>query len=176
VVNGQPLETDGLAVIANLEAEYRVHVPDGRYWYDALVGLWGREGEGTSGLIAPGLLLGGRLRADASGGGTGVFVNGRELHPTEVGYLSRCVEVPPGRYWLNAQGVAGAEGGPPLVDIVVPCQAAARQHGAGGDPWYGSVIGDGNVVGAIFGDAGVTCGPDGGCLSSAPLPDSPAAE
>ena len=76
-----------------------------------------------------------------------------------------------GRYWLNARGVAGAEGGPPLVDVVTACQAAARRHGAAGDPWYGSVIGDGNVIGAIFGDTGVTCGPDGGCLFDSPAPE-----
>jgi hypothetical protein len=167
VVNGQALDAEGLAVIASLEAQYGVQVSDGRYWYDAQVGLWGREGEGTSGLIAPGLPLGGSLRPDASGGGTSVFVNGRELHPLEVGYLSRCFAVPPGRYWLNAQGIAGVEGGPPELDIVAACRTAAQEHGAGGDPWYGSVIGDGNVVGAIFGDTGVTCGPDGGCLFSA---------
>jgi len=167
VVNGQLLDGAGLAVIESLEAQYGVRLPDGRYWYDAQVGLWGREGEGTSGLIAASLLLGGSLRPDASGGGTGVFVNGRELAPQEVGYLSRCLAVPPGRYWLNAQGIAGVEGGPPEVDLVAACRTAAQAHGAGGDPWYGSVIGDGNVVGAIFGDTGVTCGPDGGCLFSA---------
>jgi len=164
VVNGLVLDAQGLAVVEALETQYHVHVPDGRYWYDPLVGLWGREGEGTSGLIPPGLALGGALRADASGGSTGVFVNGRELAPVEVAYLSRCVAVPMGRYWLDAQGIAGAEGGPPLVDLVAACRAAARQHGPGGDPWYGSVIGDGNVVGAIFGDTGVTCGADGGCV------------
>ena len=164
VVNGLALDAAGLAVIESLEAQYGVRLPDGRYWYDAQVGLWGREGEGTSGLIAPGLPLGGSLRADASGGGTGVFVNGRELPPLEVGYLSRCLAVPPGRYWLNAQGIAGVEGGPPEVDLVAACRTAAQAHGAGGDPWYGSVIGDGNVVGAIFGDTGVTCGADGGCV------------
>jgi hypothetical protein len=164
VVNGVVLDAAALAVVEQLEAQHGVRVPDGRYWYDAVVGLWGREGEGTSGLIPPGLPLGGSLPADASGGGTGVFVNGRELHPVEVGYLSRCFAVPPGRYALDAQGIASLEGGPPLVDVVAACRAVAVQHGPGGDPWYGSVIGDGNVVGAIFGDTGVTCGPDGGCV------------
>ncbi len=164
-VNGEVLDAAGLAVVEGLEAQSGVRLPDGRYWYDPLVGLWGREGEGTSGLVPPGLVLGGSLRADASGGGTAVFVNGRELHPVEVGYLRRCLDVPPGRYWLDAQGVAGIEGGPPLVDVVAACRVVAQQHGSGGgDPWYGSVIGDGNVVGAIFGDTGVTCGPDGGCV------------
>jgi hypothetical protein len=106
VVNGLVLDAQGLAIVEALETQYRVRVPDGRYWYDPLVG----------------------------------------------------------RYWLDAQGIAGAEGGPPLVDLVAACRAAARQHGPGGDPWYGSVIGDGNVVGAIFGDTGVTCGADGGCV------------
>ena len=164
VVNGELLDAGDLAIVEGLEAQYGVRVSDGRYWYDALVGLWGREGEGTSGLIAPGLALGGSLRADASGGGTGVFVNGRELDPVEVGYLRRCFAVPAGRYWLDAQGIAGAEGGPPLLDVVAACRAVAQQHGPGGDPWYGSVIGDGNVIGAIFGDTGVTCGADGGCI------------
>lgn len=149
LVNGELLDAQALAIVEALEAQSGVRLPDGRYWYDPLVGLWGREGDGTSGLIAAGLNLGGSLRADASGGATGVFVNGRALHPTEVGYLSRCFAIPAGRYWLNAQGIAGVEGGPPLVDVVAACRAAASQHGPSSDPWYGSVIGDGNVVGAI---------------------------
>jgi hypothetical protein len=38
----------------------------------------------------------------------------------------------PGRYWLDANGYEGFEGGPALINYV----HAARQ-GVGGDAWYG---------------------------------------
>jgi hypothetical protein len=56
-------------------------IPPGRYWYDSKSGLWGMEGGPTVGQIFPELELGGPLQPNASGGGTGVFINGRELHP-----------------------------------------------------------------------------------------------
>ena len=67
-----------------LERTYGVPVAAGRYWYDAFSGVWGMEGGPAQGQIHPGLQLGGPLRADASGGDTGVFVNGRQLHRLEV--------------------------------------------------------------------------------------------
>lgn len=70
------------------------------------------QGGPTVGQVWPGLDLGGPLQADASGGGTQVFINGRELHPVEVDYLRGLFGyVLAGRYWLNAMGIGGYEGG-----------------------------------------------------------------
>ena len=114
-VNGVKLNQQ---TIQSLEAYYGLRMQRGRYWYDKVSGLWGFEGGPAMGQIMPALKLGGSLKAHASGGNTGVFVNGRELHPTEVQYLfSIFGQVIPGRYWLNAQGYGGFEGGPALFNL-----------------------------------------------------------
>jgi hypothetical protein len=128
VVNGEPLPDD---IVAQLESSYRTKLQPGRYWYDPVSGLWGLERGPTAGQISPGLKLGGRLRADASGGGTGVFFNGRELHKQDVALLYQLSGVViPGRYWINAAGVGGFENGPPFFDL----RALAAQRG-GGRSW-----------------------------------------
>jgi len=102
----------------------------GRYWYDPVSGLWGTEKGPAVGQIHPGMKLGGPLKADASGGGTGVFFNGRELHPQDVAALYQIAgTVIPGRYWINAMGVGGVEGGPAAFDL----RALAAQRG--GKSW-----------------------------------------
>lgn len=114
-VNGVKLN---LETIQSLETYYGVQMQAGRYWYDKVSGLWGYEGGPTMGQIMPALNLGGSLKPHASGGNTGVFINGRELHPLEVRYLlSVFGRVIPGRYWLNARGVGGFEGGPPMFSL-----------------------------------------------------------
>jgi hypothetical protein len=124
--------------IAALEQTYRVRILDGRYWYDKVSGAWGMEGGPALGQIHPGLKFGGTLRADASGGGqgrlTGVFINGRELHPRDVAALQQITLVIPGRYWVDAQGNGGYEGGPAIFNLYVLAQQAARSRG--GSSWY----------------------------------------
>lgn len=95
-------------------AGYQIMVPAGRYWYDPQSGLWGAEGGPSLGYIAPSLPLGGPLKADASGTGSGVFINGREIHGIEVMRLMEFFGGPiqQGRYWLGADGVGGVEGQP----------------------------------------------------------------
>src|SRR6266540_1234336 len=67
------------------------------YWYDAMSGAWGYQGGPTAGFTLPGIRLGGMLRADASNGNTGVFINGRELHFQDViGLRQFCQVVMPG--------------------------------------------------------------------------------
>ena len=67
-----------------------------------------------------------------------MFVNGRELHPRDAQALTQLFGAPPqpGRYWVDAQGNAGNEGGPAMVNLV----QLARQRGgsAGGNAggWY----------------------------------------
>ena len=106
---------------------YQISVPAGRYWYDPVSGLWGAEGGPSMGYIAPNLPLGGPLSADASGTGTGVFINGREIHTIEVMRLMEMFGTPiqPGRYWLGADGVGGVEGQPASFSL------APQQQGSG---------------------------------------------
>jgi hypothetical protein len=144
VVNGIALDRQTLAALQSAYGQ----VKPGRYWYDPMSGLWGAERAPTSGQIAPGLRLGGPLRADASGRGTGVFINGREIHAVEVARLQALVgPVRPGRYWLNAAGIGGYEGGPPQFNLAA--LAAQRSGGSGynrSGPG-GHLMSDGNCAG-----------------------------
>ena len=100
---------------------YQIMVPAGRYWYDRVSGLWGLEGGPNQGQMAANLDLGGPLRADASDSETGVFINGRQIHPLEIQYLGQLLQqqIPLGRYWLRYDGVGGIEGGPPTFSLFV---------------------------------------------------------
>lgn len=119
-INGAPLDDAGRQVLRRMEAVIGP-VPAGHYWYDPASGGAGVWGGPASAYLGPGLRLGGTLPADASGGGdgrtTGVFVNGRELHPVDVQGLSRVVPVIRGRYWWDAAGNVGDEGGPVLFNF-----------------------------------------------------------
>lgn len=167
VVNGKELTPTELRHVRELGQRYKVKVLPGRYWYDAQSGLWGYEGKPAMGAILPNLRLGGSLSPRASSGNTGVFVNGRELHSVDIQAVSRCTVVNRGRYWMDAFGNGGYEGQPASWNLVQLCrQNAPRLLGKPGNRgWYGSVSGDGQMVGAVFSDGtGVTCGPDGGCV------------
>ncbi|MCY2959973.1 MAG: hypothetical protein NTY35_07380 [Planctomycetota bacterium] len=129
IVNGQELDAGALA---ELDRAARTRVPAGDYWYDARCGACGAKGGPTAAFLPAGLTLAAPLRADASGGGsgrtTGVFVNGRELHPSDVQALARLGEILPARYWLDANGNWGVEGTEwPLGNL----QQAASSGGSG---------------------------------------------
>lgn len=109
------------------EQRWNARIPDGNYWYDRVSGAWGLEGAPTSGWIAPGLPIGGPLRADASRGNTGVFINGRELPWPDVQGLMQIVQVQRGRWWVDGQGNFGPENGPVWGNLV----AIARQQNKG---------------------------------------------
>ena len=130
--NPTPLDERGLQVIVQLESYANTRLPDGDYWYDPASGASGPWGGATFVVLPPGLPLGGPLKPESSGGGdgriTGVFANGRELHPTDVANLRRYMQVIPGRYWVDARGNVGAEGGPALFNVY----ALAQQSGGGG--------------------------------------------
>ena len=122
-------------------------IPAGNYWYDPLSGLWGNWGGPAGGQISPGLPFRGSLSPNASGGGTGVFINGREIHTLEFQLLQQTFgSVTAGRYWMNAQWIGGVEGGPPAFNL----QAAAGVGNRGGGSGYnintygGSLMSDGN--------------------------------
>lgn len=128
--NGRALDAAGLGTLAQLEALYGARLPDGAYWYDPICGALGAWGGPTLVVIPAGLALGGPVPAAASGGGdgklSGVFINGREIHPFDLLYLQNIVgPIQPGRYFLDAYGNAGPEGGQILVNLVVASQQKA---------------------------------------------------
>ena len=116
VVNGRALSAE---TVGQLQRVYPVAIAPGRYWYDAVSGAYGREGGPAVGQMIGGLALGGPLRADASHGTSGVFINGRQITVGEKTYLERVCQTPvaPARYWILVNGVGGFEGGPASFDL-----------------------------------------------------------
>ena len=114
-INGQKIEQTTLNQLAQL---YQIKVQDGRYWYDHINGSWGLEGGPLLGFLLPNMNLGGRLQSNASNGNTNVFVNGRELHYYDVARLRKMMLVLPGRYWVDARGNGGYEGGPAIFNLM----------------------------------------------------------
>lgn|GEM_PF-1104858 len=133
--NQRLLSAGERALLEKLEATYRFHLPDGEYWYDEVSGASGRWGGPTLGFLPAGLSLGGKLPANASGGGTGVFVNGRELHPLDVAALSQLGPVLRGRWFVDRDGNVGVEGGPVLFNLIAAARAAQSRGGRGGGAW-----------------------------------------
>lgn len=127
-INGQRIPDQDVQM---LELAYHVPVTDGNYWYDRMTGAWGREGGPCLGVIAAQLNLGGKLQANASNGDTGVYVNGRQLHRLDVLRLMQLGPVLPGRYWMDAQGSFGFEGGPMIGNLHLAA-AAPNGNGRGG--------------------------------------------
>lgn len=121
------------AEIQAIEQQYGVQLVEGRYWYDRNCGAWGIEGGPTMGFVMPGISVGGQLQANASGGNTNVFINGRELHYQDVLGLQQLGPVLPGRYWVDAYWNCGYEGGPALFNIALLMRA--RSSGSQGGPW-----------------------------------------
>lgn len=115
IVNNQLVDT---TLIASLEKTYQVKFVEGNYWYDKLTGAFGVAGGPCAGIGIAGLALGGPLQANASGGGTGVFINGRELHPLDVSGLQTFMQVMQGRYWMDAYGNFGYENFPAVMGNV----------------------------------------------------------
>lgn len=115
--------------IMGFEKRWNTLIQNGAYWYDRFSGAWGMDGGPTAGWIMPGLDLGGPMPADASRGATGVFINGRELHMNDVMALMQFVQVQRGRWWVDAWGNFGAEGGPMLGNLWQLARQAGRQPG-----------------------------------------------
>lgn len=137
--------------VNQLAQAYRLPIVPGEYWYDRKTGAWGVKCGPGVGLGVANLELGGTLRADASCGNTGVFVNGRELHQMDLMNLQVLAgPVAPGRYWMDAELNAGREGGPALVNykqLMLQRQMQTNgMQGAGnsGDNFWSSRFGAGN--------------------------------
>ncbi len=129
IINGHALNHKTLTELHRL---YPVPIAAGRYWYDTVSGAYGVEGNPVAGQMLPGLRLGGPLRADASHGTSGVFINGRQLTLGEKFYLEQLCQTPvtPARYWVNAQGLGGFEGGPASFNLSL-CGPTQGQRGGG---------------------------------------------
>ncbi len=119
-VNGVELDDN---LMRTIEQKHKIRFIPGDFWYDRRCGAWGAVGGPTLGFVAPGIEMGGELRRDASGGNTGVIINGRELHEVEVAALRQLGPVFKGRYWLDWQGNYGFEGGPALGNLVSAAQS-----------------------------------------------------
>jgi len=122
--------------VAELVAIYRFPPPRGRFWYDSRSGLYGLWGHETAGYIRPGHDFG-PLPAEASGGRTGVFINGRHINDVELAFLQNLFggQVRQGRAWLDgATWNIGVEGNPmPIANLAVALQQA--QQARGGRQW-----------------------------------------
>lgn len=149
-VNGQNLTVGQMLQLRML---YGAVLP-GCYWYDARSGLYGHCGREVAGRLRPGHRFA-PLREDASGGDTGVFVNGRELPIVEVTYLRRLLgSVPRGFYWLNADGGYGVDGGPRLGSLFRVARGSGGSH---------RVYSPGELSGVI-GGGGNYCTQEGNCV------------
>jgi hypothetical protein len=160
--NGRALGAGELATLERLERSIG-RVPDGDYWYDTRTGASGRWGGPGLAFLPSGLQLGGELPAGASGGGqgtlTGVFVNGRELHPVDVAGLQELVgQVLPGRWWVDGAANYGLEGGPPAGNLMAIARARQRAGQGGGRAWskhYEGTTPRGNMN--LASDGNTTC-------------------
>jgi hypothetical protein len=115
--NGRPLTREQQVKLETMERAYGARLPDAAYWYDNRSGAMGAWN-------GPGVVV---LPANCSGGGTRVFVNGRELHPIDVAVLSQLGPVYPGRYWVDSNGDYGYENGPRTGNLVALAMAARGQ-------------------------------------------------
>jgi len=142
--------------VAQLEAAYQVKFVAGSYWYDRMTGAFGIKGGPCKGIGVAGLNIGGPLKANASGGGSNVFINGRDLHPQDVLAFQTFMQVIPGRYWMDAYGNFGYENMPYALGNVYKLYKAKFGRGNGGatsyyknNPWSGestSFGGDGSFM------------------------------
>jgi len=145
VINGITLDEK---MLTDFETKYHQRPFAGKYWYDAVSGLWGLEGKQAAGFIYPNHPYG-NLSPNASNGNSGIFVNTRQISWNEAMVWSTITGIPPqqGRYWLDGQGNVGYEGYPaPTFNLYVV--ASQRQyHGAngkGGDHFWSSRFASGN--------------------------------
>jgi hypothetical protein len=159
-INETPISTEQIQL---LEYAYGP-IQSGAYWYDPVSGLWGQQRGPAQGQIAAWLPLGGQLRADASGGNTRVFINGRELHPVDVERLRQIFGVvPEGRYWMNAAGLGGPEGGMATFNLGASAPSGAGGGGSSGGGYYSGPGGRWGSDGTCFyvsTEAGDVMGPD----------------
>ncbi|EWH09531.1 hypothetical protein DS2_11888 [Catenovulum agarivorans DS-2] len=95
--------------IEQLEMKLGYDIQSGHYWYDAESGLWGIANGPALGQTQKGLIKNSKLAAKASNGGSGVFINGRELCAQEIVFCQQQTEhvLAKGHYRLNESGQLG---------------------------------------------------------------------
>ncbi len=158
-INGRALDEAQRKTLAALEQRIGP-VPPGAYWYDMRTGAAGRWGGPVAAFLPPGLPLAGPLPAQASGGGDGrltaVFINGRELHPSDVMALREYGPVYPGRYSWDTNGNVSLEGGMYLFNFYAVLNARNSRGGGGGGTYYRSDISRGESTTVTRGCAAVS--------------------
>jgi hypothetical protein len=122
--------------IAQLESTFKIKFVPGNYWYDRLTGAFGLKGGPCAGVGVAGLNIGGLLKSNASTGGTGVFINGRDLHTQDVLAFQTFMQVIPGRYWMDAYGNFGYENVPYVLGNVYQLYRAKFSKGGGATSYY----------------------------------------
>lgn len=137
----------------------------GNWWYDPVSGLMGPWGGPPVGQLLPGGTDWGTAPADASGGATLVFLNGRRIHPAELAWLTRRVgPVTPGRYWMDAFGNMGIVGSPvALVNLVALARTAPPSGDEGGNTFHHSDSTGGTI--STSGNSGYIMFDDGSGVS-----------
>jgi hypothetical protein len=145
-VNGVVIEPER---VSRFEQENGMQIPPGDFWYDKVSGAWGITGGPTIGFTTPGMDLGGPLKANASNGNTGVFINGRQLHLQDVlGLQSLGVPVQQGRWWVDHLGNFGIEGS--TIQIGNLFQFSRGQGGAYQRSTAGGYIGGDGTTSYFF--------------------------
>ncbi len=147
-INGVRLDDD---VVSQLESAIG-HVQDGAYWYDPATGVWGTWNGPAVGVLRAGLPTAAPMPAHASGGNTGVFINGRELHAMDVAFLRNYSPVWPGRYTMDARWNVSYEQGGYIGNLAL----AMRQAGGGGGGGGGKGFYRNSYTGATVGSSGGT--------------------
>ncbi len=102
VINGKVLTQEQEDEVFRIFGE--IPAP-GNYWYDPVSGLAGEVGDIASAFLPPNLPFA-PIKQNASGGNTGVVVNGREITSVELDFLEQLfqVVVPAGDYTLLSNG------------------------------------------------------------------------
>lgn len=131
VINGEILSSSDLDIFVST---YGGEPSAGNYWYDSRSGFAGRIGYGVEWLLQAGHNFG-QVAANASGGNTGVFINGREIPDSELLIYSYLVgPVPPDYYWLDANGDAGLEGeNAAIVNLLALAYGSSNGSSTSGD-------------------------------------------
>ena len=80
------------------------------------------------------------MPVNISGGGTGIYINGREIHPLDQQALYQLFGVTyQGNFWMDALGNLGYVGGPAIANVLQASQAAQGGSSSGGGSGGGSV-------------------------------------
>jgi hypothetical protein len=116
-INARSLTPEQQARLEALDEFHDLTLPEVNYWYDRRAGLFGFWGGPALVALPPDLDFPGPMPPNCSCGGTGIFANRRELHPLDVEVLTEIGLAIPGRYWLDANGDFGFEGGPLLANL-----------------------------------------------------------